>query len=103
MRKPTIDELLDNEGSIYTLAMLAARRARQMKILDKEIKVPLQKALEEIATGKVHAKFLKMEIDDERLIEGLSRTEAYVDEEEMPPSAFDDVDDLKQPTLFPTT
>lgn len=102
MRKPTIDELLDQEGSIYTLAMLAAKRARQMKILDKEIKIPLQKALEEIAEGKVNAKFLKVEVDDERLIEGLSRTEAEVDTEEMPPSAFDDVDDVKQPTLFPT-
>lgn len=104
MRKPTIDELLDREESIYTLAMLAAKRARQMKILDKEIKVPLQKALEEIASGRVNAKFLKEEVDDERLIEGLSRTETDVDEEEMPPSAFDDVDDSKkQPTLFPTT
>ena len=103
MRKPTIDELLDHEGSIYTLTMLAAKRARQMKILDKETEVPLQKALDEIAQGKVDAKFLREEVSDEILVEGLSRHETEAQEVEMPPSAFDDDDDTKQPTLFPTT
>lgn len=103
MRKPTIDELLDHEGSIYTLTMLAAKRARQMKILDKEVKVPLQKALDEIANGKVDAIFLKDEVDDETLVAGLSKPVTEQQEEEMPPSAFDDDDDTKQPTLFPTT
>ena len=103
MRKPTIDELLDHEGSIYTLTMLAAKRARQMKILDKETEVPLQKALDEIAAGKVDAIFLEEEVSDEILVEGLSKHETEKQEEEMPPSAFDDDDDTKQPTLFPTT
>ncbi len=102
MRKPTIDELLDHEGSIYTLTMLAAKRARQMKILDREIEVPLQKALDEIAVGKVDAIFLEEEVSDEILVEGLSKHETEQQEEEMPPSAFDDDDDTKQPTLFPT-
>ena len=103
MRKPTIDELLDHEGSIYTLTMLAAMRARQMKILDKETKIPLQKALDEIAHGKVDAIFLEDEVNDEILVAGLSKPETEPQEEEMPPSAFDDDDDTKQPTLFPTT
>ena len=103
MRKPTIDELLDHEGSIYTLTMLAAKRARQMKILDRETKVPLQKALDEIAHGCVDAKFLEDEVDDETLVAGLSKPDTYEEEEEMLPSAFDDEDDMKQPTLFPTT
>ena len=102
MRKPTIDELLNKERSIYTLTMLAARRARQMKILDRETKVPLQKALDEIADGKVDAKFLDHEVDDEKLVAGLSRAEHGEDEEVMPPSSFDDDDDTKQPKLFPT-
>jgi DNA-directed RNA polymerase omega subunit len=102
MRKPTIDELLKNEGSLYTLTMLAAKRARQIKIVDKERKGPLQMALEEIAHGSVHAKFLKGEVDDERLVEGIRRTAVHVSTEEgLPPSAFDDEDEAKQPRLFP--
>jgi DNA-directed RNA polymerase omega subunit len=102
MRKPTIDELLAHEHSIYTLTMLAAKRARQLKILDRESMVPLQVALDEIASGRVLADFSEDEVDDERLVEGLRRTEkSSAEEEELPPSAFDDDDDQKQPRLFP--
>ncbi len=102
MRKPTIDDLLRNEGSIYTLTVLAAKRARQIKILEREKKEPLQTALEEIAAGKVKAHFDKMEVDDERLVEGMRRSEARVNaEDELPPSAFDDEEEAKQPRLFP--
>jgi DNA-directed RNA polymerase omega subunit len=103
MRKPTIDELLDHEDSIYTLTMLAAKRARQLKILDNETKLPLQVALDEIAAGKVHAELLGGEVSDERLIAGLRRPDVAGEEEQLPPSAFDDEEDLKQPTLFPNT
>lgn len=105
MRKPTIDELLAHEGSIYTLTMLAAKRARQLKILDRDVKLPLQTALDEIAKGKVYARFAENEVDDERLIEGLRRAAPDEDQAEaMPPSAFDDEEDLVvQPTLFPNT
>ena len=104
MRKPTIDELLKHESSIYTLTMLAAKRARQLKILDKETKLPLQRALDEIAVGRINAAFLKEEVDDEKLVEGMKRPAVVMDEEEIPPSAFDDEEEGKprQPTLFPT-
>jgi len=103
MRKPTIDELLGHEGSIYTLTMLVAKRARQLKILDRDMKLPLQAALEEVAQGTLHPKFLDSEVDDERLVEGLKKP--FVEEgpkEEIPPSAFDDEEEIQQPTLFPT-
>lgn len=102
MRKPTIDKLLEQEGSIYTLTMLAAKRARQLKILDRDAKLPLQAALDEVARGQVHATFLEGEVDDERLVEGMSKPfRGDAPQEDMPPSAFDDVEEVKQPTLFP--
>jgi len=104
MRKPTIDELLAQEGSIFTLTMLAAKRARQLKILDGDAKLPLQEALEEVATGKLRARFLDSEVDDERLVEGMKKP--LIEEqpkEEIPPSAFDDEEEAQQPILFPTT
>jgi DNA-directed RNA polymerase omega subunit len=103
MRKPTIDELLDHEESIYTLTMLAAKRARQLKILDRESKLPLQVALNEVAHGRVHAEFEETEVDDERLVEGMRRPAEEIPEEEMPPSAFDDEEEAQQTTLFPNT
>ena len=102
MRKPTIDELLRHEESLYTLTMLAAKRARQLKILDRDTKLPLQAALDEIASGKVEAKFLERDVDDERLIEGLKKpVHQEVSEAEIPPSAFDDEEEAIQPSLFP--
>ncbi len=105
MRKPTIDELLSHEGSLYTLTMLVAKRARQLKILDREIKLPLQEALDEVANGTVTAKFLERDIDDEKLVEGLKKAERAEPEEPMMPSAFDDEEEVQvqQPTLFPET
>ena len=58
MRKPTIDELLDQVGSIYELTMLAAREATRIRLKDRDAKEPLQKALERIADGKVKGKYL---------------------------------------------
>jgi DNA-directed RNA polymerase omega subunit len=61
MRKPTIDELLDQVGGIYELTMLAAREARRIRLKDKEAIQPLQTALDRIAQGKVKGKFLSEE------------------------------------------
>lgn len=58
MRTPTIDELLDRVGSIYELTMLAAREARRIRIKDRDVKEPLQLALERIADGKVKGQYL---------------------------------------------
>jgi len=104
MRKPTIDELLTHEGSIYTLTMLVAKRARQLRILDRDMKLPLQEALDEVAQGRLHPRFLDSEVDDERLVEGLRRPSPEEEpREEIPPSAFDDEEEIQQPTLFPTS
>lgn len=58
MRKPTIDELLEQVGSIYELTMLAAKEATRIRLKDREAKQPLQRALERIAEGKVKGKYL---------------------------------------------
>jgi len=58
MRKPTIDELLEQVGSIYELTMLAAKEATRIRLKDRDIKEPLQIALERIAEGKVKGSFL---------------------------------------------
>jgi DNA-directed RNA polymerase omega subunit len=65
MRKPTIDELLDQVDSIYELAMLAAKEARRIRLKDRDAKEPLQKALERIAEGKVKGRFLNQREMDE--------------------------------------
>ena len=103
MRKPTIDELLRQENSIFTLTVLVAKRARQLRILDRDIKLPLQEALEEVSHGNLHAKFLDSEVDDERLVEGLKKPIITEEpKEEIPPSAFDDEEEIQQPILFPS-
>jgi len=58
MRKPTIDELLEQVGSVYELTMLAAREATRIRLKDRDAKEPLQQALERIAAGKVKGKYL---------------------------------------------
>jgi len=58
MRKPTIDELLEQVGSIYELTMLAAKEATRLRVKDRETPEALQKALERIAEGKVKGEFL---------------------------------------------
>jgi DNA-directed RNA polymerase omega subunit len=58
MRKPTIDELLNQVDSIYELTMLAAKEARRIRLNNRDAKEPLQSALERIAEGKVKGKFL---------------------------------------------
>jgi len=58
MRKPTIDELLDQVGSIYELTMLAAKEATRLRLRDRETEQPLQNALDRIAEGKVKGKYL---------------------------------------------
>jgi DNA-directed RNA polymerase omega subunit len=65
MRKPTIDELLDQVDSIYELTMLAAKEARRIRLKDRDIKQPLQVALERIADGKVKGRFLNQKEMDE--------------------------------------
>jgi DNA-directed RNA polymerase omega subunit len=61
MRKPTIDELLDQVGSIYELTMLAAKEARRIRLKDRDAVQPLQQALERIAQGKVKGRFLSQD------------------------------------------
>ena len=58
MRKPTIDELLNQVDSIFELTMLAAKEATRIRLKDREIKQPLQLALDRIAEGKVRGSFL---------------------------------------------
>jgi DNA-directed RNA polymerase omega subunit len=58
MRKPTIDELYAQVGSLYELTMLAAREATRIRLKDPEAKEPLQQALERIAEGKVKGRYL---------------------------------------------
>jgi len=65
MRKPTIDELLDQVDGIYELTMLAAKEARRIRLKDRDTKQPLQKALERIAEGKVKGRFLSQKELDE--------------------------------------
>ena len=65
MRSPTIDELLAKVGSIYELTMLAAKEARRIRIKNKDVKEPLQIALERIAQGKVKGQYLTaQELED---------------------------------------
>ena len=65
MRKPTIDELLEQVGGIYELTMLAAKEARRIRLKDRDAVQPLQQALERIAQGKVKGRFLSLdELDD---------------------------------------
>jgi DNA-directed RNA polymerase omega subunit len=58
MRKPTIDELLEQVDSVYELAILAAKEAKRIRLKDRDTIQPLQKALERIAEGKVKGRFL---------------------------------------------
>jgi DNA-directed RNA polymerase omega subunit len=58
MRKPTIDELLEQVDSVYELAILAAKEAKRIRLKDRDTVQPLQKALERIAEGKVKGRFL---------------------------------------------
>ncbi|TDA65708.1 MAG: DNA-directed RNA polymerase subunit omega [Clostridia bacterium] len=60
MNKPTIDELTRYIPSKYTLAVLAAKRARQLTALQQGnlnpsalVIRPVSTALEEIARGKI--------------------------------------------------
>lgn len=76
MRKPTIDELLEKVGSIYELTMLVAKEARRIRILDRDAKEPIQKALEHIADGKVKGEFLTSEEMEEFLRKEQETTEA---------------------------
>ncbi len=60
MIKPPLEELLEQVESKYALVMVAAKRARQLKdgvlpLVDIDSTNPVSIALEEIATGKVHA------------------------------------------------
>jgi DNA-directed RNA polymerase omega subunit len=76
MRKPTIDELLDQVGSIYELTMLAAKEARRIRIKDHDAKQPLQQALERIAQGKVKGRFLSQDEMDDYEVQERQRREA---------------------------
>jgi DNA-directed RNA polymerase omega subunit len=76
MRTPTIDELLDKVGSIYELAMLAAREARRISIKDRDEKEPLQRALERIAEGKVRGQYLAPDQMEKYLEKESERREA---------------------------
>ncbi len=65
MRKPTIDELLEQVDSLYELTMLAAREATRIRLKNRDVKEPLQLALERIAQGKVKGQYLSAdEMDD---------------------------------------
>jgi len=55
MDKPSIDDLLNKVPSIYELAMMAAKRAVEIKRKDRASVQPLQKALEEISKGEVES------------------------------------------------
>jgi DNA-directed RNA polymerase omega subunit len=55
MDRPSIDDLLNKVPSIYELAMMAARRAVEIKRKDRTTVQPLQKALEEISKGEVQS------------------------------------------------
>ncbi len=61
MRKPTIDELLENVDSVYELTILAAKEATRIRLKDRDAKEPLQHALERIADGDVKGKYLSQE------------------------------------------
>lgn len=78
MRTPTIDELLDQVGSIYELTMLAAREARRIRTKDRDAKEPLQEALERIAAGKVKGTYLTHEEMEKYLEKENEQREAAV-------------------------
>jgi len=88
MRKPTIDELLNQVGSIYELTMLAAREATRIRLKDSEGEEPLQKALERIAEGKVRGKYLTADELEEYQRQEREKREAAVmrDRLSAPPS-----------------
>lgn len=76
MRKPTIDELLEQVDSIYELTMLAAKEATRIRLKDREIREPLQLALDRIAKGKVKGSFLTAEELEEYELKEHERREA---------------------------
>jgi DNA-directed RNA polymerase omega subunit len=76
MRKPTIDELLKQVDSIYELTMLAAKEARRLRLKDRDVKEPLQKALERIAQGKVKGRFLSQKEMEEYEVDERQKREA---------------------------
>lgn len=60
MIKPPLEELLEHVESKYSLVIIAAKRARQLKdgvlpLVDVDSANPVSIALEEIATGRVRA------------------------------------------------
>lgn len=83
MRKPTIDELLEQVDSIYELTMLAAKEATRIRLKDREVKEPLQIALERIAKGKVRGSFLTAEELEEYERKEQERREAAALRERM--------------------
>lgn len=58
MIKPSLEELLGQVENKYTLVIMTAKRARQLKdgglpLVDVESTNPVSVALEEIATGRI--------------------------------------------------
>lgn len=91
MAFPSVDKLAENVESRYTLVVLAAKRAKQIregapKLIDTNSPNPLTVALEEIAAGKV--KFRVPDNDDLIVIvaegepEGVDAVESVHDEAE---------------------
>ncbi len=76
MRKPTIDELLEQVDSIYELTMLAAKEATRIRLKDRDTREPLQIALDRIAQGKVKGSFLTPDEMDEYEMKERERREA---------------------------
>lgn len=67
MIKPPLEELLEHVESKYSLVIITAKRARQLKdgvlsLVDVDSANPVSIALEEIATGRVRS-------DDSRLLD----------------------------------
>ncbi len=67
MIKPPLEELLEHVESKYSLVIITAKRARQLKdgvlsLVDVDSANPVSIALEEIATGRVRS-------DDPRLLD----------------------------------
>jgi len=83
MKKPTIDELLEQVGSIYELTMLAAREATRLRLKDRDEEQPLQKALERIAEGKVKGLYLTPDEMDEYERSERERREAVATRERL--------------------
>jgi DNA-directed RNA polymerase omega subunit len=98
MRKPTIDELLEQVDSIYELTMLAAKEATRLRIKDRETPEALQKALERISEGKVKGEFLsRKDLDKYEEEERMRReTEAIARQKSQlmpPPPALPKIED----------